>query len=89
MDNLTAFSAHVNFHVQAGAGPGITFPLVQGMGFITGLYYGLKPVIQSSVFVRNLARASDYPRAGVFKYRITLEDGKSVRSIIPANMLPN
>ncbi|TIA36459.1 endo-1,3-beta-glucanase [Aureobasidium pullulans] len=35
MDSLDAFSADVNLLPRVGAPPAITFPLVQGMGFVT------------------------------------------------------
>lgn len=74
-DSLEAFSANINLRPSSGSGSSITFPVVQGMGFVTGLYNNLQPAIQSSVFFRNVFSA-DSPRKGLFKYRITLEDGK-------------
>lgn len=56
-----------------GSSQTITFPLVQGMGFITGLYSNLTPAIQSSIFFRKVVTAGS-PRPGIFKYQITLED---------------
>jgi endo-1,3(4)-beta-glucanase len=38
MDTLTAFSANVNLLPSADAQPAVTFPLVQGMGFVTAIY---------------------------------------------------
>ena len=73
-DSLEAFSANVNLQPQAGSSSSITFPVVQGMGFVTGLYTNLQPAIQSSVFF-NTIEAAGSPRSGVFKYRITLDDG--------------
>lgn len=75
-DSLQAFSANANLLPQAGSSSKITFPLVQGMGLVTGVYTNLQPVIQSSVLFRSVsvgARSS----AGIFKYQITLEDNKS------------
>lgn len=77
-DNLRAFSANVHLHPRAGSPPGITFPLVQGMGFVTGIYNGLRPVVNSSVFFRSVNRATDFTRPGMAKYRIVLEDGRNV-----------
>jgi endo-1,3(4)-beta-glucanase len=74
-DSLQAFSANINLQPAAGSGSSIKFPVVQGMGFVTGVYNNLQPAIQSSVFFRNVAAAGS-PRQGVFKYRATLEDGK-------------
>ncbi|KAL8863285.1 MAG: hypothetical protein Q9178_000660 [Gyalolechia marmorata] len=75
-DSLQAFSANANLLPQAGSSSKITFPLVQGMGLVTGMYTKLQPVIQSSVIFRSVsvgARSS----TGIFKYQITLEDNKS------------
>jgi endo-1,3(4)-beta-glucanase len=78
MASLTAFSANLSFHPRPGAPPGIVFPLVQGMGFVTATYLDLRPWLQSSVFFRDITRVTSYARAGVIKFRITLEDGKTV-----------
>lgn len=75
-DSLKAFSANANLLPEAGSSSKITFPLVQGMGFVTGIYTNLQPAIQSSVFFRSVStgvRSS----SGIFKYQITLEDNKS------------
>ncbi|KIX04096.1 uncharacterized protein Z518_07649 [Rhinocladiella mackenziei CBS 650.93] len=74
-DSLLEFSA--NIHLQPGADSSsvLTMPLVQGMGFVTGQYVDLQPALQSSVFFRNVVSAGE-PKPGVFKYRVTLEDGK-------------
>ena len=75
-DNLQASSVNANLFPQAGSSARITFPLVQGIGFVTGVYTNLQPAIQSSVFFRSVNSMAP-SRPGVFKYRITLEDGKS------------
>jgi endo-1,3(4)-beta-glucanase len=77
MDTLTAFSASVNLLPSAGAAPVITFPLVQGMGFVTGIYNGGTPVIQTGIFFRSITKATLNPKPGVTKYTIILEDGKT------------
>lgn len=77
-DSLTQFSINVNLLANAGdASPAITFPLVQGMGFLTAIYNGGTPTIQSGVFFRTLTRISFTPKSGVTKYSIVLEDGKT------------
>lgn len=84
-DGLEAFSANANLQPQVFSGSFIKFPLVQGMGFVTGIYTNLQPAIQSSVFFRNVVNAGS-PRAGVFKYVITLEDGKQwLLYVVPSN----
>lgn len=74
-DSLLVFSANIHLQPSAGSPSVLTLPLVQGMGFITGQYVNLQPAIQSSVFFRSIASAGS-PKPGVFKYRVTLEDGK-------------
>ena len=74
--NLTAFSANAILSPQAGSPSNITFPLVQGMGFVTGIYNSLMPAIESSVFFRSVRQVAS-PSDGVFKYQIILEDNKS------------
>ena len=66
---------NVNLLPQTNSSSRIRFPLLQGMGFVTGIYTYLQPAIQSAVFFRAIMY-SGCPREGVFKYRITLEDGK-------------
>ena len=74
-NNLQQFSVNAVLQPQAGSASKITFPLLQGMGFVTGIYSKLQPAIQSSICFRTVVLAES-PRPGVFKYRITLEDGK-------------
>lgn len=59
---LTAFSANVNLLANSGAQPTITFPLVQGMGFVTGIFNGGTPILQSGVLFRSITRASTSPK---------------------------
>jgi endo-1,3(4)-beta-glucanase len=74
-DSLQAFSANINLRPASGSSSSVTFPVVQGMGFVTGLYTNLQPAIQTSVFFRDVVAAGS-PQPGIFKYRINLEDGK-------------
>ncbi|KAI9761768.1 MAG: hypothetical protein M4579_000862 [Chaenotheca gracillima] len=76
-DSLAAFSANVNLLPKAGASTSIQFPLVQGMGFVTGKYNGLTAVIQSGVFFKTVTQASYSKTANTVKYNIALEDGTS------------
>lgn len=73
-DNLTSSSVNVNILASAGGKPAITFPLVQGMGFITGIYNESTPILQSGVFFRSITQAKTAPKEGVIKYTIVLED---------------
>ena len=76
-DALQAFSVNAHLAPQAGSKSVITFPLVQGMGFVTAIYRNLMPSIQSGVFFHSLVNSTQQPGSGVFKYHLTLEDGKS------------
>ena len=72
-DSLQAFSVNANLLPQVGSSSRITFPLVQGMGFVTAVYRNLMPAIASGVFFKTVVAVSS-PRARVFKYRLVLED---------------
>jgi endo-1,3(4)-beta-glucanase len=76
-DSLQAFSVNANFAPHQGANPVITFPLLQGMGFVTGIYKNCTPLIQSSVFFRDLQPAGQLNNGATSKFRIILEDGKT------------
>ena len=76
MDSLTAFSANANLLTKAGAAPAITFPMVQGMGLVTGVYNNVTPYIRSSVFFKTLTPVAS-PATGITKYRILLQDGNT------------
>lgn len=76
-DGITAFSATVQLRKDPDSSPLVTFPLVQGMGFVTSMYNGATPVIQTSVFFRTVTRVSEDPKSDVAKYRFVLEDGKT------------
>ncbi|ETN37818.1 uncharacterized protein HMPREF1541_07441 [Cyphellophora europaea CBS 101466] len=58
-----------------GSTSSILLPMASGMGFVSALYTNLKPWVQSSVFFRNVAQIAS-PKSGVWKYKLTLEDGK-------------
>ncbi|POS70283.1 glycosyl hydrolase family 81 [Diaporthe helianthi] len=47
IDNLTAESVNVNLAPSRSAQPLISFPLVQGMAFMTGIYNGASVLVQS------------------------------------------
>ncbi|PWY95544.1 endo-1,3-beta-glucanase Engl1 [Aspergillus sclerotioniger CBS 115572] len=73
-ENLLPFSADAVLSPSSGSSQRITIPLVQGMGFVTGMYTNLQPLIQSSVFFSKVVTASS-PRIGIYKYKMTLADG--------------
>ncbi|KAH9884083.1 glycoside hydrolase family 81 protein [Xylariomycetidae sp. FL2044] len=75
-DNLSSHSVNANLHVDDKANPLITFPMVQGMGFVTAVYKGGTPVINTGVYFKTVTRSTKGPKSGVTKYTIYLEDGK-------------
>ncbi len=74
-DELYFTSGNVHLSPARGSSSILTLPMVQGMGMVTALYTNLQAVIQSSVFFRIVA-AAESPKPGVYKYKVTLEDGK-------------
>ncbi|KAJ5247716.1 hypothetical protein N7468_002699 [Penicillium chermesinum] len=67
-----AFSAHAVVKTSSKT-QSITFPMVQGMGFVTALYDGMEPILESGVFFRKVVNAGS-PKPGIFKYQVFLED---------------
>ncbi|KAF2089310.1 glycoside hydrolase family 81 protein [Saccharata proteae CBS 121410] len=74
-DSLKGFSVNANLAPITNTQPILTFPLVQGMGFVTGIYKGATPLIQSSVFFRSINGPISV--GSTYKYQVVLEDGKS------------
>lgn len=68
-----AFSAHAVLKRSPGSSQQITFPVVQGMGYVTGVYNDLQPIIETGVFFRKVVSAGS-PKPGIFKYQVALED---------------
>ncbi|OTB13358.1 glycoside hydrolase family 81 protein [Daldinia sp. EC12] len=75
-DNLTAHSANVNLHTDKNAKPLVIFPLVQGMGFVTAIYKGGTPLINTGIYFKTVTKSIKGPKPGVTKYTLYLEDGK-------------
>lgn len=75
-DSPQPFSANAILKPQSNSNQSITFPVLQGMAFVTGRYSGLQPMVQSSVFFRKVVSAGS-PKPGIFKYQVTLEDNTS------------
>jgi endo-1,3(4)-beta-glucanase len=71
------FSANAHLSAANNSRPLITFPLVQGMGFITGVYRGAQPLIQSSVFFHSLNGPTVSETGMTAKYSALLCDGKT------------
>ena len=74
-DTLDQFSVNVNLLPQAGATPIITFPVVQGMAYVTGIYNDCTPLLQSGVGIVTLTYAGAVVDGKVYKYRAVLTDG--------------
>jgi endo-1,3(4)-beta-glucanase len=69
-DSAGPFSVNVNLTPSGASDPAITFPLVQGQGFITGVYHDVQPLLQSGVGVSLFQYVKS--TAGTYKYRVTL-----------------
>lgn len=74
-ENPRPFSANAVLRPQNGSHKNIQFPVVQGMGFVTGIYTDLQPLVQTSVLYQKVVSAGS-PKPGIFKYRVYLEDGR-------------
>ncbi|CAK7893907.1 glucan endo-1,3-beta-D-glucosidase 1 [[Candida] anglica] len=65
-----------NIQLNQGATDYIEFPIVQGMGFVTGIYHGnLIPRIKSNVGIKSFVFY--FRNNNILKYGITLNDGTS------------
>lgn len=79
VDSMTAFSARASLSSSESAEPSVSFPLVQGMAYITAQYNGATPLLQTGVFFRNVTRSTKKPKQNVTKYSFVLEDGTTWR----------
>ncbi|CAD0090695.1 unnamed protein product [Aureobasidium vineae] len=77
MYSLDAFSANVNLLPRPGAAPAITFPLVQGMGFVTAVYSGSTPCLESAISFTSVTYVGRMPSDSTYKYQAKLADGTS------------
>ena len=75
-ENPKPFSVNAILKPSANSQQSVTFPVLQGMAFVTGVYSGLQPTVQSSVFFRKVVSAGS-PKQGIFKYQVTLEDNSN------------
>jgi endo-1,3(4)-beta-glucanase len=74
-DTLKGFSVNINLVPSPGESPLISFPLVQGMGYITGLYNGATILLQSGVTFTKLTFVGLTENgSNTYKYRIVLAD---------------
>lgn len=74
-DRIAEFSTNVNLAPSDGAPSMITFPLVQGMAFVTGIYNGSTPILQTGIFFRSITKSATSPKRGVSKFIAVLNDG--------------
>lgn len=74
MDSLQGFSANVNLAVSGGLTPILTFPLVQGMGFVTAVYNSGTPLIQTGIGFNNLLYGG-LVHDNTARYIVSLSDG--------------
>ncbi|KJZ78459.1 hypothetical protein HIM_01850 [Hirsutella minnesotensis 3608] len=79
LDSITAFSARAHLSKDSTSPPAVSFPLVQGMAFITAQFDGAVPVLQSGVCFKTVTRVTQNPKEHVVKYTFTLEDGTTWR----------
>lgn len=79
MDSITAFSARILLSKDAKSPPAVSFPLVQGMPFVTALYNGAMPRIQTGVFFKTVTRVTKSSKANVTKFNFNLQDGTTWR----------
>ncbi|KAJ6787912.1 hypothetical protein PWT90_01895 [Aphanocladium album] len=79
LDSMTPFSIRAHLSSKVSSEPLVSFPLVQGMAYVTAEYNGATPLIQTGVFFRNMTRSTQKPKKNVTKYIFLLEDGTTWR----------
>lgn len=77
IDSMTAFSARVHLSIDDESPPAISFPLVQGMAYITAQYSGVTPVIQTGVYFKTMTRVTRNLKSDLTKFTFNLEDGST------------
>lgn len=73
-DSLTDTSVRISLRPSPGEAPVIQFPLVQGSAFITALYHGACPLIQTGIFFKTVTRSTREAKPGIAKFKLHLED---------------
>lgn len=76
-DSLEAFSVNVNLSPKSDNTSCVTYPLVQGMGFVTARYKKATPVISSGVGIQNITYAGAAGGNTTHKYQLELKNGFS------------
>nr|POE74674.1 putative endo-1,3(4)-beta-glucanase [Quercus suber] len=74
-DSLEGFSVNVNLLTEGSNTPVLTFPLVQGMGFVTAVYDNGTPLLQSGLGIDSFAYVSTVGGGGTYKYKVQLSNG--------------
>lgn len=75
LDSTMPFSIDVNLAPSAEQTPMMTFPLVQGMGFVTAVYNHGTPLLQTGVFFNNIEFGGTISDSTV-RYTVSLNDGR-------------
>lgn len=73
--NLTHGSVEIQLRTGCDHEPIIRFPLCQGMGFVTGIFNGGTPLIQTGVFLATGSRKQ--LNTNTVKFKLQMEDGKT------------
>lgn len=76
-DSLEAFSVNVNLAPSSGNNTRISYPLVEGMGFVTARYTQATPVLSSGVGFQNITYVGAAGDNTTHKYRTELINGFS------------
>ncbi|KAK2030831.1 family 81 glycosyl hydrolase [Colletotrichum zoysiae] len=79
-DTLTAFAVNVNLAPAKGAKPVVSFPLVQGMAFVTGVYSNATVLVQSEKQFSNITGlwlGSNGTSSAVYGWSARLNDGSN------------
>ena len=74
-DSAGPFSVNANLLARGASSPTISFPLVQGMPFITALYRSGTPLLQSGVGFQNITYTGTLTGGTTYKYRARLGNG--------------
>ena len=72
LDTPTQFTINVTMSPQSGSGS-IKMPLIEGMAFITGIYNGLTPLLQT--VGRAILSFQSFTLSAGSKYKVSLNDG--------------
>jgi endo-1,3(4)-beta-glucanase len=79
VDSMTAFSARVHLSKSSEVPPAISFPLVQGMAYVTAEFNDATPILQSAVYFKTVTKVTKDPKQNLAKYNFNLEDGSTWR----------